>query len=101
MIEWITAIVTSVIGAGAGTAFDKFFAKPTSLKAPPAESPREVARRLAEIRDWQGRVERMLLVSERRIRRLNRQLYITRLMLDVFLVALLAAVLAWWFIGRS
>jgi hypothetical protein len=102
MIEWIAAVVTSLIGAGAGTAFDKLFNKPTPTKSPTSpDSPREMARRLVEIRVWQGKVERMLLLQDRQIRRLRRQIYVTRLMLDVFLVLVLAVVAAWYYFSRS
>jgi hypothetical protein len=98
MLEWLPAVVSSILGASAGSAVTKLLEKSHKralLKEPPPKSLAGVLHQLSNIRDWQGQVEEMLAAQDREIRRLKKQIYNTRVLLDVFLVALLVACLVW------
>jgi hypothetical protein len=101
MIEWMSALLSPIIGAGAGSVFQRFFAKKPARLRDADASPRSLAalsRQVDEVLDWQDKIQGALLFQERETRRLKKEIRSTRLMLDVFLVLLLAFCgLLWYF----
>lgn len=83
--------------------FERMFGKrprTLPLKEPAPGSLGAVNRQLEEIEEWRERVQDILLRHEKELRRLRRDVQVTRYMLDIFLILLLAALSAWWYFFR-
>ena len=99
MFEWATPIIASVIGAGAGSMFNRVFSKPPKVRRLllPEES-QDLNKALRNLREWEEQVDDAIEAQQRQITRLRREIRATRFLLDVFLVLLLAACLVYyWF----
>ncbi|MBL0058548.1 MAG: hypothetical protein IPP35_05480 [Elusimicrobia bacterium] len=98
MIEWITAIISPIVGAGAGSVFSKFFNKKTRpVKEKPAATPAALGRQLDELEEWRDNAQELMLAHEREIRKLRSDVGALRLLVDVFLILLLLALGGWYF----
>lgn len=92
MFDWLSILLSPVIGAGAGSLFGKFVGKKSPDEAEsPAESLSSVNRRLAKINQWQIQTEEAIKLQDRQLRRLEKALAATRLFV---LISILVAVIA-------
>ena len=104
MFEWLVPVVTSIVGAGAGTMFNKILNRPprlNSIKEPPPESLSGVIRAVSDVREWQAKAEEMFRIQEREIRRVKRDFRAFRLIVDVFLVLMFLGLAAWFYFSRK
>jgi hypothetical protein len=102
MFEWLTAVISPIIGAGAGSVFSQLFSKKPraySPKEPPPGSMAAVNRQLAELQEWQEGVETLLKVQERQIRRLKQEIRFTRFLFYAVLLAFAAVAAAWFLLS--
>ena len=58
-----------------------------------------LSREIGDVQEWREEAQALLVAHERRLRRLQGEIRTTRLMLDVFLVLLLAGAAMWYFWG--
>jgi hypothetical protein len=101
MIDVFAAFLSSIIGLGTTRAFDKLSRKLGKKGGPPIlDSAGEAGARWKELQEWRENIDKLIRLQSHQIRQLRRQLIITRLMLDVFLVLLLALAAAWYFFAR-
>ena len=92
MFDWLSILLSPVIGAGAGSIFGKLIGKNSPPETDsPAESLSSVNRRLTKIAQWQVQTEDVLKFQDRQIRRLEKTLAATRLFV---LISILIAVIA-------
>ncbi len=100
VIEWITAIISPIVGAGAGSVFSKFFnKKPRPGKEKTASTPASLGRQLEELEEWRDDAQELMLSQEREIRKLRSDVGALRLLVDVFLILLFLA-LGGWYLAR-
>jgi hypothetical protein len=100
VIEWITAIISPIVGAGAGSVFSKFFNKKSRPgKEKTASTPASLGRQLEELEEWRDDAQELMLSQEREIRKLRSDVGALRLLVDVFLILLLLA-LGGWYLAR-
>jgi hypothetical protein len=102
LIEWLSIVVSPILGAGAGTIFKKWMnRKPPPLpRETPAGSLGALARQVEDLQEWRGDALTLLQAHERRLQKLRNEVRVTRYILDVFLVLLLAAVAGWYYFSR-
>jgi hypothetical protein len=104
MFEWIIPLITSVIGAGAGTMFNKILdrpLRPRSVKEPPPNSLAGVIRTVTDMQEWQAKAEEMFRIQDREIRRLKRDIKVYRWVVDAFMAVLLLSLLAWYYFNKK
>jgi CHAD domain-containing protein len=101
MFEFLTPILASVIGAGAGSMFNRVFSKSSKFKRLPLpEETQDVRKALHELHVWEEQVEDAIEAQQRQITRLRKEIRATRYLLDVFLILLLAACLAYYWLKK-
>ncbi|MBL0350142.1 MAG: hypothetical protein IPP68_07195 [Elusimicrobia bacterium] len=102
MIEWLSIVVSPILGAGAGTVFKKWMNRkpPPLVRETPAGSLGAVTRQVEDLQEWRVDALTILQAHERRLQKLRTEVRVTRYILDVFLVLLLAAVAGWYYFAR-
>jgi hypothetical protein len=91
MIEWLSVLVSPIVGAGAGSIFKKWLHKSPDAKSRPVPTGTlgTLSRDVADLQEWQEEARTLLMAQERRLRKLQQEIRVTRLILDVFLVLVL------------
>lgn len=102
MLDWLAVILSPIVGAGSGSLFTRWLSG--KIRPPAREKPARassgVGERVDELEEWRDRAETVLGAHEREIRRLSGEIRSTRVLLDVFLVLLLAACAAVYWLLR-
>jgi hypothetical protein len=102
MLDWLAVILSPIVGAGSGSLFNRLF---TGKGRPPTrEKPTRVSagvgERVDDLEEWRDRAETVLGAHEREMRRLSGEIRSTRILLDVFLILLLVACAAGFWLYR-
>jgi hypothetical protein len=101
MLDWMIPVLASVVGAGAGSLFNRAFSKPPRIrKFPLPVISGDVRKTLEQIHAWEENIEELVEAQQRQILRLRRGLRTTRYILDVFLLLLLVACAMYYWMNR-
>ena len=101
MITWVIPVLASVAGAGAGTLFNVLLSKPPRIRRFPLPViTSDVRKTLESIHQWEESIEELVEAQQTQIIRLRREIRTTRYLLDIFLVLLLAASVAYYWVSR-
>lgn len=101
MIEWLSIFLSPILGAGAGTMFKKWLSpRPGPPRPVPGGTLGSLSRDVADLQEWREEAQQLLMSQERRLNRLRREARVTRLLVDILLVLLLAGVAAWYYFAQ-
>lgn len=97
MFDWLSILLSPVIGAGASSILGKFMKKEPEKPEAPVENLAAVNRRLAKIGEWQIQMEDLLKAQERQILQLKKLVAATRFFGLVCLLVVLVACVVWFY----
>lgn len=102
MLDWLAVILSPIVGAGSGSLFTRWLTGKTrpATREKPVRASSGVGERVDDLEEWRDRAETVLGAHERELRRLSGEIRSTRLLLDVFLILLLAACAAGYWLYR-